>query len=225
MVTVLFRTVIIYLLLTLVMRLMGKRQIGELEISDLITTFLISEIASLPITDTHLPLSHAIVPIVVLLALEVGISMALSRFPRFKYLLSTRPTTLIENGVVREKAMREARLSFDELFTDLRSQGVDDISQIRYAILEQNGKLTVIQKARYRQPSAEQLHVKTKENGLFHIVIEQGKINKHGLAQLDLSRADVIATLKKRGLSPSDVYLMTVNDAAETRIIQKEKRK
>jgi uncharacterized membrane protein YcaP (DUF421 family) len=172
-----------------------------------------------------LPLSHAIVPIVALLMLEVGISLALSRLPRLKSLLSTRPTTLIENGVVQEKAMREARLSFDELFTDLRSQGVDDLSQIRYAILEQNGKLTVIQKARYRQPNAEQLHVKAKETGLFHIVIEYGKINKHGLAQLHLSRADVSSILKKRGLSLSDVYLMTVNDASEVRIIQREGRK
>ena len=124
MLTVLFRTVIIYILLTIAMRLMGKRQIGELEISDLVTTFLISEIASLPITDTELPLSHAIIPIVTLLALEVFISMLLAKFPKIKNLLSARPTTLIKDGVICQKAMSSARLSFDELFSELRQQGL-----------------------------------------------------------------------------------------------------
>ena len=104
MVTVLIRTLIIYLSLILVMRLMGKRQIGELEISDLVTTFLISEIASLPITDIKIPLSHAIIPIIVLLTLEVVISMFLSKFPKLKFLFSTRPTTLIRDGVLQKKS-------------------------------------------------------------------------------------------------------------------------
>ena len=176
MVTVLVRTLIIYLTLIIVMRLMGKRQIGELEVSDLVTTFLISEIASLPITDSELPLSHAVIPIITLLTLEVAISMLLSRFPKIKSLLSARPSTLIKDGVLSQKALRDSRLSFDELFSELRQQGVDDISQIKYAILEQNGNITVIQKARYLQPTAEQLHLKPKETGLFHIIIERNDI-------------------------------------------------
>ena len=155
MVTVLARTIIIYMTLIAVMRIMGKRQIGELEISDLATTFLISEIASLPITDTELPISHAIVPIIALLTLEVFISALLSRFPKIKFLFRASPATLIKDGVLSQKAMRDARLSFDELFSELRRQGVDDISHVSYAILEQNGNITVIQKARYLQPSAE----------------------------------------------------------------------
>ena len=207
------------------MRLMGKRQIGELEISDLVTTFLISEIASLPITDTELPLSHAIIPIVTLLALEVFISMLLAKFPKIKNLLSARPTTLIKDGVICQKAMSSARLSFDELFSELRQQGVDDISQIKYAILEQNGNITVLQKARYRQPNAEQLHLKPKETGLFHIVIEQGVINKHGADKLGLSQRTIESELAKKGFTVKDIYLMMVNDANETKIIPKEKKK
>ncbi len=225
MVTVLFRTIIIYILLTLAMRLMGKRQIGELEISDLITTFLISEIASLPITDTELPISHAIIPIVTLLCLEVSISMLLVKFPRLKNLLSARPSTLIKDGIICQKAMDDARLSFDELFSELRQQGVDDISQIKYAILEQNGNITVIQKARYRQPNAEQLHLKPKETGLFHIVVEQGVINKHGAEKLGLSRKTIDTELAKKGFTVKDIYLMMVNDAHEMKIIPKESKK
>jgi uncharacterized membrane protein YcaP (DUF421 family) len=129
---------------------MGKRQLGELEISDLVTTFLISEIASLPITDTEIPLSHAIIPIIVLLSLEVSISTLLSKFPKLKFVLSSRPSTIIKDGEICKKAFEDSRLSFDELFTELRQQGCDDISQIKYAILEQNGNITVIQKAKYK---------------------------------------------------------------------------
>jgi len=225
MVTVLIRTIIIYLTLIAVMRLMGKRQIGELEISDLATTFLISEIASLPITDSELPLSHAIIPIIVLLTLEVIISTILSRFPRIKCLFRASPSTLIKDGVLSQKAMRDARISFDELFSELRQQGVDDISHIKYAILEQNGNITVIQKARYLQPTAEQLHLNPKENGLFHIIIEEGSVNKHGLSSVGLSEKALNSMLAKKTLSVKDVYLMMINDAGETRIVTKESKK
>ena len=225
MVSVLFRTVIIYVSLIVVMRIMGKRQVGELEITDLITTFLISEIASLPITETSMPISHAIVPIVTLLALEVTLSALLSRFPRFKDLLSSHPTTLIKDGEISQSAMREARLSFDELMGELRAQGADDLSQIKYAILEQNGRMTVIQKARFRQPTAEDLHLKPKETGLFHVVIEQGVPNKHGLSRLGLTRRSLEKTLARKGLLIKDVYIMMINDAGEVKIIQKEQRK
>ena len=155
MVTVLFRTIFIYIMLIIAMRLMGKRQIGELEISDLITTFLISEIATLPITDPEIPFLHSIIPIIILLTLEVVISMLLAKVPILKSILSARPTTLIKDGAILQKAMRDARISFDELFSELRSQSIYDISEVKYAILEQNGKITVVQKARFRQPNAE----------------------------------------------------------------------
>ena len=224
MATVLFRTLIIYIFLIVIMRLMGKRQIGELEISDLATTFLISEIASLPITDNELPLSHAIIPIITLLVLEVLFSFLLSRFPKIKSLLSVRPTTIIKDGVICQKAMFNTRLSFDELFSELRQQGIDDISEIKYAILEQNGTISVIQKAKYRQPNAEQLHLKPKETGLFHIVIEQGSINKHGLSSLSITESYVRKELSRRNLTVKDVYLMLINDANEIKIIKKEKK-
>ena len=160
MLTVLTRTFIIYISLIFVMRLMGKRQLGELEISDLVTTFLISEIASLPITDTEIPLSHAIIPIIALLSLEVGISTLLSKFPKIKFIFSDRPSTLIKDGVLCKKAFEDSRLSFDELFSQLRQQGYDDISQIKYAILEQNGNITVIQKSKYKPLSPDAIGIK-----------------------------------------------------------------
>ncbi|MBP3369836.1 MAG: DUF421 domain-containing protein, partial [Clostridia bacterium] len=179
----------------------------------------------LPITEPELPLSHAIIPITLLLSIEVIISFIISRFPKLKPIFTSRPTTLIRNGELCQKAMRDARLSFDELFSELRQQGVDDISQIKYAILEQNGNITVIQKARFRQPSAEDLHLKPKETGLFHIIIDNGYINTHGINQLNISEKSLRSELGKKDLRVSDVYLMMINDAGERKIILKEKQK
>lgn len=225
MLTVLLRTITIYILLVFSMKLMGKRQIGELEISDLVTTFLISEIASLPITEPELPLSHAVIPIGVLLTFEILISFLTSRFPKFKHIFTSRPSTLIRDGEICQSALLDARLSFDELFSELRQQGVDDISQIKYAILEQNGNITVIQKAPFRQPCARDMNIKTKESGLFHIIIEHGCINQHGITQIGLNETILCRNLSKKGLKLSDIYLMMVNDAGEEKIILKEKKR
>ncbi|MBE6534194.1 MAG: DUF421 domain-containing protein [Ruminococcaceae bacterium] len=222
MLTVLTRTFIIYISLIAVMRIMGKRQLGELEISDLVTTFLISEIASLPITDTEIPLSHAIIPIVVLLSLEVGISTLLSKIPKIKFIFSARPSTIIRDGEICKNVLEDSRLSFDELFSQLRQQGYDDISQIKYAILEQNGNITVIQKAQYKPLCADTLGIKVKEPGLFHIIIEHGKINCHGLKEISYTEAELNKILFSLGYTSNDIYLMMINDAHEIRIIPKE---
>lgn len=224
MLTVLIRTFIIYISLILVMRLMGKRQLGELEISDLVTTFLISEIASLPITDTEIPLSHAIIPIIVLLSLEVSISTLLSKIPKAKFFFSARPATIIKNGDICKKALADSRLSFDELFSQLRQQGYDDIKQIKYAILEQNGNITVIPKASYKPLCANDIGIDIRENGLFHIIIEHGKVNAHGLCEVGYTQEKLASILSPLGYIPEDIYLMMINDAKEIRIIPKDKK-
>lgn len=225
MITILVRTAIIYLILNIAIRLMGKRQIGELEISDFVTTLLISEIASLPITDNSIPLSHAFIPIVTLIFLEVGSSLLIVTVPRLKNLLTVRPTTLIRNGKFCQPAMRQARISIDELVSELRQKDITDLSEVSYAILEQSGKISVITKAKYRQPTAEQLNVKVQDNGIYHVVIDQGVINRHSLCQMNVGEEKITKILQKRGLKTRDVYLMMMDDAGNVTVIQKEKTK
>ena len=225
MLTVLIRTFIIYISLFGVMRIMGKRQLGELEISDLVTTFLISEIASLPITDTEIPLSHAIIPIIALLSLEVSISTLLSKFPKLKFIFSARPATIIKSGSFCQKELEDSRLSFDELFSQLRQQGYDDISQIEYAILEQNGNISVIPKARYKALTPDTIGINVKESGIFHIIIERGKINSYGLKKIGYTKKELNKILAGLGYSADSIYLMMINDAREIRIIPKKDKK
>lgn len=222
MTTLLIRTVLIYVILIIAMRLMGKRQIGELEISDLVTTLLISEIASLPITDAAIPVSHAVVPIVTLLTFEVVSSALLARFPRMKNLLSARPATLIRDGTLCEKEMKQARLSADELISELRQQGITDLAEVRYAILEQNGKISVIPKACHRPPTAKEMKLTVKDTGLYHIIIDKGVFNKHNLKDLRLDRGHLERSLAARGITPREVYLMMMNDEGDMEIIRKD---
>ena len=221
MTTILIRTVLIYLLLLVAMRMMGKRQIGELEISDLITTLLISEIASLPITDGSIPFSHAVIPIVTLMAFEVSTSTLVANFPRIKNLITARPATLIENGELRPKELKKARISTDELISELRQKEITDLSEVRYAILEQNGKISVIPRTSAKPPSARDLHMTVEDRGLFHIVIDKGVINRHALQTLKLDKKELISRLAKQRMTPKDVYVMLISDRGEAQIIRK----
>lgn len=221
-ITILLRTAIIYVALIIAMRLMGKRQIGELEVSELVTTLLISEVASLPITDAGIPVSHALIPIITLLFFEVGSSMLSVTFPRLKNLFSARPTTLIRNGKFCLKAMRGARITADELIGELRQQGIVDISEVLYAILEQNGKITVLQKAKYRMPTAEQMKIKTSETGICHIVVDKGVINEHSLSELGIDRARLDKILHAQNVALKDIYLMIINDAGDVNLVRKD---
>lgn len=222
MLTILFRTILIYLILIVAVRLMGKRQIGELEISDFVTTLLISEIASLPITDNSIPISHAVIPIVTLVFFEVTSSVLIVFFPRLKNVLTARPSTLIRNGKFCKKAMREARISTEELICELRQKDVTDLSEIEYAILEQSGKISVILKSSCKPPNAEQLGISVRETGIYHIIIDQGVIDRHGLQALQMDNAQLNEILSRHGVKTKDVFLMRINDAGDVEIVRTE---
>jgi len=222
MITIFIRTLIVYVVLISAMRLMGKRQIGELEISDLVTTLLISEIASLPITDSSIPISHAVIPIIILITFEICSSSIIVLFPKIKGLVTARPATLIKNGKLCRKAMMSSRISIDELISELRQDGYVDISEILYAILEKNGKITIIPRAKANIPTCQQLNVKTVERGIFHIVIDNGTVNNYGLSEVGLSKAQLIHKLQKQGKRIGDIYLMMIDDIGNERIISKE---
>lgn len=224
MTTLFVRTVIIYVVLMIAMRMMGKRQIGELEISDLITTLLISEIASLPITDNDIPVSHAIVPIVLLMTIEVVTSTMVANLPNVKNWITARPATLIENGRLCQKEMKKARISADELISELRQREITDLSEVRYAILEQNGKISVLPQARAKPPTAKQWNLSIEDDGLYYIIIDKGCINDYNLHQLHLSKKKLEEVLSLEGLSRKDIYLMMMNETGDIKMIRKDKK-
>lgn len=212
MLTILIRTLIIYLALIVIMRTMGKRQIGELEVTDLVTTLLISEIAALPITNQDIPVLHALLPMATLLFLEVASSVILIRFPRWKGLVSARPTTLIRRGIPDQQALSDLRISMDELISEIRQQGVRSLATVDYAILEKNGKLTVLTNTDTEDTKA----------GLMHIVLNDGEVSRAGLEQIGRSEEWLLHSLTKRGVSPAALFCATANEDGELYLIYKD---
>ena len=222
MLTILIRTLIVYIILIFIMRLMGKRQIGELEITDLVTTLLISEIAALPITNQDIPLSHAIIPMILLLALEVISSVILIRLPRLKNLVSARPTMLIKNGSLNQTALREMRMSIDELISEARQQGYPSLEQIDYAILEKDGKMTILPKSQYAQPTAQDIGLSLSPTPLMHVVYSNGAYSDAGLSVIERDRAWLNQTLAQQNIQIQDQFCITANETGELFCIPKE---
>lgn len=225
MTAILVKTIIIYILLLLTMRILGKRQLGELEVSELITTILISEIASMPIANTDIPIFYAIIPLVTITAFEISISFLVSKYPNLKSIFASPPSTLINNGKINQKELSKNRISSEELLSELRLQNITDISHVRYAILEQNGLLSVIPKIEHQQPTIEQLSLTENDAGIFHIIISQGTWNNYNLSLLKIDKSHFENYLKHKHLLLHEVFLLTVDDDHNISVVVKEKYK
>ena len=224
MVTILLRTIIIYLILLLALRIMGKRQIGELEVSDLVTTFILSEIATIPMENHQMPIAYAIIPIVTLLTFEIVSSVLAKRILLFKRVVNSVPSVLIFNGRIDQEQMRRTRISLEELLSEIRQNGVTKIEDVSYAILEANGRLTVIPSDSSTPPSRRELGLSPEETGIEHIIVSEGHMCKSTIKLLSLSEEEVAAEIKKKGIEIRDVFLMTCTDAHQYNIIRKEKQ-
>lgn len=222
MLIVFIRTVVIFAILIAVLRLMGKRHLGELEIGELVTTLMISEIATLPLENPSVPLLYAIIPLSTLMLFEVGISMILTKFPWLKNLISPRPSVIIRQGKLDQKELRRLRISMDEFLSVLRQNNVADISDVNYAIMEQNAKITIVPKAEASQPTMKEFNLPCRDKGIPHILIADGVVNEYNLKNSKKDKDWLNAELKKHNITSDGVFLFTVNDIDEVYIIKKE---
>ncbi len=215
MLTIFIRTVIIYFVLMIIMRLMGKRQLGELDIGELVITIILSEIATTPITNPERSILEAIVPTVTLASLEILTSILVLKAPFFKKLLSSKPSVIVARGVINYNMMKKVRISLEELISQVRQNGVYDLSEVDYAILEENGKMSVIPKNKNRQPDKSDFNLPCPDNGLMHLVISDGAVNMHSLSLIKKDRAWLERKVKKFDVAIKDIYCMTVDDAGK----------
>ncbi len=218
MLTILIRTLIIYASLIITMRFMGKRQLGELEVTDLVTTLLLSEVATLPLTNTDIPLSHALIPILTLMALEVLLSGALLRFPKLKQLFGVRPAILVRDGKPVRRTLRAMRISSEELLSQLRLKDVSDLHELAYAILEPNGQISIIKRATARQPTTREVGVTPAESGMMHLIVSDGRINRHSLELAGKDEQWLLSLLRAHRMALSDVFLLLTDDGGTVRI-------
>lgn len=212
MFTGLIRTVILYLLIISGIRLMGKRQVGELEPSELVLSLIIADLASVPMQDFGIPLLTGIIPILTLLSITMILSVLTTKSVRFRTLLCGRPSIIIRDGLVDQHEMARNRLTVDELLEELRCKGYTDPSVVKYAILETNGQLSVLPYANQKPPTARQLKVSVEEGGLPLVVVSDGHLLEHNLTALGKDRRWLDKRLKERGCSgPKSVFLLLVD--------------
>ena len=222
MYSILFRTIILYVLITLVIHGMGKRQVGELEMSDFVTTILLSQIISLPIEDPSVPLTHVFLPVLIIVSAEIAITFLKGRFNPLKRLFEGKPTFLVEHGRIRRAELLRVRITLDELLSEVRQQGYGDIADIDYVILEENGKFSVLPRALRTPPTAEELKITPPERGYALPLICDGVINKENLARMKKGIGWLETTLKKQGLRPEDVFLLTLDAVGGMNLVRKE---
>ena len=217
------RTIMIYTALLVSMRLMGKRQLGEMELSEFVVASLIADLASHPLQDVGIPMINGLVPIFTLFCCELLIAGLSLKSVRLRALLFGKPSMLILRGQICQKEMRANRFTVDELMQELRNQGIVDISQVEYAILETDGQLNVIPFPAEKPPSARQLGVTVDDGGFPAIVVNDGRVLENVLTGTGHDRAWLQEEITRSGFdSPEGIYLMTVNRGGQTYIAGKE---
>ena len=224
MITALCRTVILYFLIMIGLRLMGKRQIGELEPSELVLTMMISDLATVPMQDFGIPLLAGVIPILILLSLTLLMSQLSLLNLRFRALMCGTPAILIRNGKLQQAAMRKNRFTIDEVLEELRSQGYSGIDAVKYAVLENSGQLSFLPWTAEQHPTAKQLGLSLEdETALPTVLINDGRVLRKNLRRCGRDEAWLKKTLKEQGFHrPEEVFLLTFAPESGVFCLRKE---
>lgn len=204
-----FRSIILYLILILAVRLMGKRQIGELEPSEFVVAILIADLASVPMQDIGIPLLSGVIPILTVLALELILSVLNMRSVRVRRFFCGNPIMLMEYGKILQKNLAKTRVTSDELIQHLRENGILDLSTVQYAILETDGKISTIVYPKHQPPTAMDVSVKVDEAQLPLTIISDGAILGEQLTACGKDHAWLDKQLARLGCRQEDVFLLT----------------
>ena len=219
----LVRTVVLYVLLIVGVRLMGKRQVGELEPTELVLAMLLSDLAAVPMQDFGLPLLYGVVPIITLLCLTMLMSVATMKSIRLREIICGKPSLVIREGKLVQRELNKVRLTVDELLEELRLQGVTDPATVKYAILETGGQLSLILYEAHQPITPHTLHSPDRVQTLPLIIISDGRLMEANLKWLGYDRRWLDKQLAEQGLSsPKQVFLMTADTQGQIFCAPKE---
>lgn len=200
-----------YLVIIFLMRLMGKRQIGELQPSELVITILLSEIASIPMQDNRVPILHSIVALFALVSYEIFSSAVSLKSNRLRALIQGHPVIVIRDGKIDMKALSKLRMSVNDLISLLRQKDVFDISQVAYAVFETNGKISVLLKAENRNSTAKDFGIYPSDGGMPFAVVCDGKIIEETLSESQLDPDKINKLILSNKIPLENILIMTVN--------------
>ena len=221
MIITVIRTVLLYIIIIFAVRIMGKRQISELQPSELVVTLLISDLASIPMQNTEQTMLSGIIPIFFLLICEIFVSLIMLKNDKFRRMICGKPVIVINDGKIDQKAMSELRMSTEDLFEELRQKDVFKLEDVAYAIIETNGKMSILKKPSSDTVTAAQLGVPTRDNGMQAVIISDGNIADSSMQFCELSRQWLKQTLIREHVQLKDIFIMTANRGTKYNIIKK----
>lgn len=216
-----YRTIILYIVVIISIRIMGKRQIGEMQPGELVVTLLISDIAAMPLQDTNQPVLFGVAAIFTLVTLEILLSVIELKSFFMRKLISGKSVILIKDGAIDQKELKKVRMTVLDLVEMLRNQQVFDVSTVSFAVLETGGNLSVLLKSKSQPVTAGDLNVKKSSAELPLPVISDGKLLSESMTALGITRKEVLNRLSGERLSPSDILLMTLDSNGNTNIVKK----
>lgn len=214
MLVIVIRTAILFALVVYCVRIMGKRQIGEMQASELVVTLIMSNVATIPMQNVETSLLTGVLPILTLVLLELGLSYLMLKSVKIKHFVSGRPVVVIANGKVDQKAMRNIRFSNEDLVEELRKNGVFDINSVQYAVIETDGVLSVLEKRKKTPSAAEELYA---------LIINDGQIEKNSMNLVAWNEREIHNVLKKEKISIKDVYMMVAAKDKSYNVVRKER--
>ena len=218
-----FRTMILYVAIILAVRLMGKRQVGEMQPAELVITILVSAVASVPMQDLDIPLAHGLIPVFTLIAAEVLVSALSMKWLGLRRLLSGKPVPVIRDGYIDQQALRKLRLSIDDLLEDLRLNGVFDPRQVAFGQIETNGQLSVLLQAADAPVTPRQMGLVSAQSGPFYVLISDGKTDLQALGQLGRSEKWLNSILRANGAADGkNVFLFCADKQGNHIFLRKE---
>ena len=222
MLVTLIRAAVLYVLIIFCMRIMGKRQLGELQPTELVITILLSEIAAVPMQDNALPLGNSIVAVLLLVALEIINSVIVLKSSRCRSLLQGNSLVVIRDGVVDQKQLKRLRFTMDDLFDQLRQKDIFDISDVRYAIVETNGQLSVMLKPEKETVTAEMADIQNETKGLLCMVVNDGKFLKRAFRECDMNEEKIFGILERERTPIDEVLFMVADKEGNYTIVKKD---
>lgn len=221
MISVVIRTFIIYCAVTLFMRLMGKRQLGELQPGELVITLLVSEIAATPIIDSTLPILNSLIPLMLLVGFEILSSVIDMKSLRFRYFTQGKPMTVIRNGRLDQHQLKKLRFTVNDVLAALRQKDVFNIEDVEYAVVETNGTLSVLLKPEKRNSTPKNYDKPEKDSGIACAVVIDGRIVEDNFEDCGATSEEILAKIKRENLRQKDILLMTVDKDKNYCIIKK----
>ncbi len=207
----LIRTAILYIVVMIAVRIMGKRQVGELQNSELVITLLISNLAAIPMQETGVPLISGLIPILVLVVCELLVSTGMLKMKWLRTLVCGHPVVVVRNGKLEQNAMKQLRFTVEDLMEALRLKDVFDLSTVDFAAVETNGQLSVLVKADQSPPTAQDLNISVKNNGISVVVVSNGKLCSDSLALCGKTEKWVLKQVEAEKLTMDEVFLMTAD--------------